>query len=50
MRHVSQMQVLNAGGNEVFLQMAKENCENTVKALLMPIIENQDESYELVIQ
>ena len=37
-------------GNEVFLQMAKENCENTVKALLMPIIENQDESYELVIQ
>ncbi len=37
-------------GNEVFLQMAKENCENTVKALLMPIIENQDETYELVIQ
>ena len=37
-------------GNDVFLQMAKENCENTVKALLMPIIENQDESYELVIQ
>lgn len=37
-------------GNDMFLQMAKENCENTVKALLMPIIENQDESYELVIQ
>ncbi len=37
-------------GNEVFLQMAKENCENTVKALLMPIFENQDETYELVIQ
>lgn len=37
-------------GNEVFLQMAKENCENTVKALLMLIIENQDETYELVIQ
>lgn len=37
-------------GNDMFLQMAKENCENTVKALLMPIIENQDEAYELVIQ
>lgn len=37
-------------GNEVFLQMAKENCENMVKALLMPIFENQDETYELVIQ
>ncbi len=36
--------------NDMFLQMAKENCENTVKALLMPIIENQDETYELVIQ
>ena len=37
-------------GNDVFLQMAKENCENTVRALLMPIIENQDELYNLVIQ
>ena len=37
-------------GNDVFLQMAKENCENTVRALLMPIIENQDEPYDLVIQ
>ena len=37
-------------GNDVFLQMAKENCENTVRALLMPIIENQDEPYNLVIQ
>ena len=37
-------------GNEVFLQMAKENCENTVRALLVPIIENQDEPYDLVIQ
>ena len=37
-------------GNEEFLQMAKENCENTVRALLMPIIENQNEMYELVIQ
>ena len=36
--------------NEEFLQMAKENCENTVRALLMPIIENQNEMYELVIQ
>lgn len=37
-------------GNDVFLQMAKENCENTVRALLVPIIENQDELYDLVIQ
>lgn len=37
-------------GNEKLLQMAKENSENTVKALMNPIIDSQDEPYELVIE
>ena len=37
-------------GNEELFRMARENAENTVKALTNPIIENQDETYELVIQ
>lgn len=36
--------------NEELLRMARENAENAVKALTNPIIESQDESYELVIQ
>ena len=37
-------------GNEELLRMARENAEDLVKALTNPIIENQDESYNLVIQ
>ena len=37
-------------GNEKLLEMARENAEDTVKALINPIIENQDEPYELVIE
>ena len=32
------------------VKMARENAEDTVKALINPIIENQDEPYELVIE
>ncbi len=37
-------------GNEELLRMARENAEDLVKALTNPIIENQDEPYNLVIQ
>lgn len=37
-------------GNEKLLEMARENAEDTVKALINPIIENQNEPYELVIE
>ena len=37
-------------GNEGLLKMARENAEDVVKALTNPIIENQDEPYDLVIQ
>lgn len=36
--------------NEELLRMARENAEDLVKALTNPIIENQDEPYNLVIQ